>query len=226
MKRVLSLMIISFLSTTMIAFADDIKIIQKNGSEFIPLKKLIKNLGGDIKENKSQTNLKIKSKQIIIINESSFAKVDDCYYPLETKSVNGFNIPVDNKNIEKNGEIYVTNDFLKSINIQDFKVENGKVVFTNNLKQIQIKENKEKNSENKDLNNQNNAYKGTNKENSARINNTQIINKNNKTEEKINNNFNDFEQNNTKENDKVESTENNKGGQLEGPKSENVEISE
>lgn len=228
-KSILPLALIIALLTTTFIFANDVEIIEKNGQQYIPLKRLISNLGGEIKENKSELNVIIKTQQIKIDNKYSFAKVNETYYPLENKKINGFSVPVDKKPLVQNKDIYISNEFFKNINISEFKVKNGKLIISNGSSKIQSKGNKNNRDENKEVIIQTNTYEESNRKTGLKSNNTQIINRhnnNNKIEEKIENN--NIEQETTKDNNKSEGMEESKSSQVEIPRDEpnNTEIAE
>lgn len=132
-KKILVLTTIIALSTTTLAFANEIKIVEKNGHDYIPFKKLVKELGGEVEESKEELKANINSTQITIQTKSSFAKVDENYYPLEEKEMNGYKIPIDTKPIYENKELYVSPEFLKSANLLNFDIEDGKLIINNKV---------------------------------------------------------------------------------------------
>ncbi|MEG1059514.1 MAG: stalk domain-containing protein, partial [Clostridia bacterium] len=127
-KKILTITTIATLCTTGIAFANEMKILQKNNTDYIPFKQLVKNAGGNINEKDATTNAKIDGKNITIENDSSFAKVNENYYPLNEKELNGFKIPVDTKPLYEGKEMYVSKDFLKENKVVDFKIKDGKII--------------------------------------------------------------------------------------------------
>ncbi len=132
-KKILTLTAVIALSTTSLGFANEIKIIEKNGQDYIPFKILAKKLGREVKESKEELKVSINSKEVIIKNKSSFAKVDGNYYPLEEKEINGYKIPIDTKPIYENKELYVSPEFLKSANLLNFDIEDGKLIINNKV---------------------------------------------------------------------------------------------
>ncbi len=132
-KKILALTTVIALSTTTLAFANEIKIVEKNGQDYVPFKTLVKKLGGEVKESKEELKVSVNSKEVIIQNKSSFAKVDENYYPLEEKEINGYKIPIDTKPIYENKELYVSPEFLKSANLLNFDIEDGKLIINNKV---------------------------------------------------------------------------------------------
>ncbi|WP_085282332.1 stalk domain-containing protein [Paraclostridium bifermentans] len=132
-KKILALTTVIALSTTTLAFANEIKIVEKNGHDYVPFKTLVKKLGGEVKESKEELKVNINSKEVTIQNKSSFAKVDENYYPLEEKEINGYKVPIDTKPIYENKELYVSPEFLKSANLLNFDIEDGKLIINNKV---------------------------------------------------------------------------------------------
>lgn len=132
-KKILVLSTVIALSTTTLAFANEIKIIEKNGHDYVPFKTLVKKLGGEVKESKEELKVNVNSKEVTIQNKSSFAKVDENYYPLEEKEINGYKIPIDTKPVYENKELYVSPEFLKSANLLNFDIEDGKLIIDNKV---------------------------------------------------------------------------------------------
>lgn len=132
-KKILALTTVIALSTTSLAFANEIKIIEKNGQDYVPFKTLVKKLGGEVKESKEELKGSVNSKEVIIQNKSSFAKVGENYYPLEEKEMNGYKIPIDTKPIHENKELYVSPDLLKNANLLNFDIEDGKLIINNKV---------------------------------------------------------------------------------------------
>ncbi|WP_052952000.1 stalk domain-containing protein [Paraclostridium benzoelyticum] len=142
-KKILALTTVIALSTTTLAFANEIKIVEKNGQDYVPFKTLVKKLGGEVKESKEELKVNVNSKEVIIQNKSSFAKVDENYYPLEEKEINGYKIPIDTKPIYENKEVYVSPEFLKSANLLNFDIEDGKLIINNKVEKETVSEVKE-----------------------------------------------------------------------------------
>lgn len=132
-KKILALTTVIALSTTTLAFANEIKIVEKNGHDYVPFKTLVKKLGGEVKESKEELKVNVNSKEVTIQNKSSFAKVDENYYPLEEKQINGYKVPIDTKLIYENKELYVSPEFLKSANLLNFDIEDGKLIINNKV---------------------------------------------------------------------------------------------
>ncbi|MCU9810326.1 hypothetical protein LEQ08_00265 [Paraclostridium sp. AKS81] len=86
-----------------------------------------------MKESKEELKVNINSKEVTIQNKSSFAKVDENYYPLEEKEINGYKVPIDTKLIYENKELYVSPEFLKSANLLNFDIEDGKLIINNKV---------------------------------------------------------------------------------------------
>lgn len=132
-KKILALTIVIALSTTTLAFANEIKMVEKNGQDYVPFKTLVKKLGGEVKETKEDLKVNVNSKKLIIQTESSFIKIDGNYYPLEEKEMNGYKIPIDTKPIYEDKELYVSTEFLKNANIVNFDTEDGKLIINNTV---------------------------------------------------------------------------------------------
>lgn len=122
-KIIAVLTIGGIISTSNIAFANDIKILKKNNDEFIPIKKTIQKFGGRVDISKNTAKIVIDGKRIFIEKNLSFAKINDNYYPLNKKEINGIEIPVDTKPIFENGEVYIEKNFLKDNKIANYKIE-------------------------------------------------------------------------------------------------------
>lgn len=86
-----------------------------------------------MKESKEELKVNVNSKEVTIQNKSSFAKVDENYYPLEEKQINGYKVPIDTKPIYENKELYVSPEFLKSANLLNFDIEDGKLIINNKV---------------------------------------------------------------------------------------------
>lgn len=142
-KKILALTTVIALSTTTLAFANEIKIVEKNGQDYVPFKTLVKKLGGEVKESKEELKVNVNSKEVIIQNKSSFAKVDENYYPLEEKEINGYKIPIDAKPVYENKEVYVSPEFLKSANLLNFDIEDGKLIINNKVEKETVSTAKE-----------------------------------------------------------------------------------
>lgn len=132
-KKILALTTVLALSTTTLAFANEIKMVEKNGHDYVPFKILVKKLGGEVEESKDELKANINSTKITIQTKSSFAKVDESYYPLEEKEINGYKVPIDTKPIYENKELYVSPEFLKSANLLNFDIEDGKLIINNKV---------------------------------------------------------------------------------------------
>lgn len=132
-KKILALTTVLALSTTTLAFANEIKMVEKNGHDYVPFKTLVKKLGGEVEESKDELKANINSTKITIKTKSSFAKVDESYYPLEEKEINGYKVPIDTKPIYENKELYVSPEFLKSANLLNFDIEDGKLIINNKV---------------------------------------------------------------------------------------------
>lgn len=208
-KKVLALTTVITLCTTTLAFANEIKVIQKNGQEYVPFKKLVKELGGKVEESKEELKINVSSKQITIQNQSSFVKVDESYYPLEEKEMNGYKIPIDKKPIYEDEELYVSPQFLKSANLVNFEIENGKLIIDNKVEtttsKVKEKPKKEENPSSLEIKKEEPKREETqekpkNSTNSSKPNNT---NNNNNSHDRNNN------QNNESSEDKTSNESNN-----------------
>ena len=69
-KKILAITTSIALSTTTLAFANEIKIVGKNGQDYVPFKILVKKLGGEVKEFKEELKVSVNSKKVIIQTKS------------------------------------------------------------------------------------------------------------------------------------------------------------
>lgn len=136
-KKIIGLATVGVICTSSISFANDIKILKKDSTEYIPLKKVIQKAGGEIKITNNTAKISIEGKEIIIQKNSSFANIDGNYYPLDTKEVAGFEIPVDKKPLYQGEEIYIEKDFLKENNIVDYEIDKDKIMINTQTKNRQ-----------------------------------------------------------------------------------------
>ncbi|CEN79984.1 stalk domain-containing protein [Paraclostridium sordellii] len=126
-RTIIGLTLIGIISTSSIAFANDIKILKKSDVDYIPLKKVIQKSGGKINIEDNTAKVIIDGKSIVIEKNLSFAKLNDDYCPFNTKKINGIEIPVDTKPIFEKDEVYIAKDFLKNYKIVNYKIEKGNV---------------------------------------------------------------------------------------------------
>ena len=126
--------IISCSST--LSFANQIKTIKQDNSEYIPLEEVVKKAGGSFNKVNNDIDIKIDNKTISLSLDNSFAKINEKYHPMQTTEMDGFIIPKDTKSIEKDNTVYIHKDFLKNQKIIDYKVENN-VVTINSSTNIQ-----------------------------------------------------------------------------------------
>ncbi|MDU3335622.1 stalk domain-containing protein [Paraclostridium bifermentans] len=245
-KKILVLTTIIALSTTTLAFANEIKIVEKNGHDYIPFKKLVKELGGEVEESKEELKANINSTQITIQTKSSFAKVDENYYPLEEKEINGYKIPIDTKPIYENKELYVSPEFLKSSNLLKFDIEDGKLIINNKVEKEAVstvkeepkkeilqnspevkkeepkKETQEKpqttkpSKPNRPSNNHNNNNSNNNTNSKPDNNNNSSNNSNNNNSSKNNNSNNNNAGSNNVSSEDNDNTESNNGSDTNG----------
>ncbi|CEQ18301.1 hypothetical protein [Paraclostridium sordellii] len=160
MKRstIIGITLIGIVSTSSIAFANDIKVFKKSGVDYIPLKQVIQKSGGEIYISDNNSKININGKKIAIDKNFSFVRFNDNYYPLNTKKINGIEVPVDTKPIFEKDEVYIEEGFLKKYNIVDYKIEkdNIKIILNGEKKSKQnvIEEKTEENNmlDNKSLN--------------------------------------------------------------------------
>ncbi|WP_278682595.1 stalk domain-containing protein [Paraclostridium bifermentans] len=220
-KKILALTTVIALSTTTLAFANEIKIVEKNGHDYVPFKTLVKKLGGEVKESKEELKANVNSKEIIIQTKSSFAKVDENYYPLEEKEINGYKVPIDTKPIYENKELYVSPEFLKSANLLNFDIEDGKLIINNKVEKeilsTVVKEEPKKETQEKPQT----AIKPTKP--SKPNNNSSNNNSNNNTTNKPNNNNNSSNNsnNNNSSNNSNNNSNNNSGSSNESSEENN-----
>lgn len=138
-RKSIVLSIIGILSTSSIAFANDIKILTKDNVKYIPLKKIIQKSGGKVDISDDTAKITIDGKNIVIEKNLSFAKLNNNYYPLDKKKINGIEVPVDTKPIFEKDEVYIEKDFLKDNKIANYKIEkdNVKVIVEDKVKPTQ-----------------------------------------------------------------------------------------
>lgn len=138
-KKIIGLSIIGILSTSSIVFANDIKVLTKDNVKYIPLKKVIQESGGKVDILGDTAKITIDGKNIVIEKNFSFAKLNNNYYPLNKKIMNGIEVPVDTKPIFEKGEVYIEKDFLKDKKIANYKIEkdNVKVIVEDKIKPAQ-----------------------------------------------------------------------------------------
>lgn len=153
-SKIIGLSIIGILTTSSVAFANDIKVLTKDNVKYIPLKKIIQKSGGKVDTSGDTAKVTIDGESIVIEKNLSFAKVNNNYYPLDNKEINGVRVPVDTKPIFEKGEVYIEKDFLKDNKIANYKIEkdNIKVILEDKTKPTQKVEDvkEEKKSEEKD----------------------------------------------------------------------------
>ncbi|EPZ59964.1 copper amine oxidase N-terminal domain protein [[Clostridium] sordellii ATCC 9714] len=126
-SMILGLAIIGIVCTSIISFASDIKILSKNKVDYIPVKNIIQKLGGKVDISGNNAKIIIDGKSIVIDKNLSFAKVDDEYYPLNTKKINGIEVPVDTDPIFEKDEVYIEKDFLKNYKIINYTIKEGNI---------------------------------------------------------------------------------------------------
>lgn len=155
-RKIIVLSIIGILSTSSIAFANDIKVLTKDNVKYIPLKKIIQKSGGKVDISDDTAKITIDGKNIVIEKNLSFAKLNDNYYPLNKKKVNGIEVPVDTKPIFEKDEVYIEKDFLKDNKIANYKIEkdNVKVILEDKVKQTQKIETLKEENKNEEKNSQ------------------------------------------------------------------------
>lgn len=126
-SMILGLAIIGIVCTSSITFASDIKILTKNKVDYIPVKNIMQKLGGKVDISENNAKIIIDGKSIVIDKNLSFAKVDDEYYPLNTKKINGIEVPVDTDPIFEKDEVYIEKDFLKNYKIINYTIKEGNI---------------------------------------------------------------------------------------------------
>lgn len=126
-RKIIGLSIIGILTTSSVAFANDIKVLTKDNIKYIPLKKIIQKSGGEVDILGDTAKVTIHGKSIVIEKNLSFAKVNNNYYPLDKEEINGIDVPVDTKPIFEKGEVYIEKDFLKDNKIANYKIEKDNV---------------------------------------------------------------------------------------------------
>ena len=122
-SMILGLAIIGIVCTSIISFASDIKILSKNKVDYIPVKNIIQKLGGKVDISGNNAKIIIDGKSIDIDKNLSFAKVDDEYYPLNTKKINSIEVPVDTEPIFEKDEVYIEKDFFKNYKIINYIIK-------------------------------------------------------------------------------------------------------
>ena len=126
-SMILGLAIIGIVCTSIISFASDIKILSENKVDYIPVKNIIQKLGGKVDISGNNAKIIIDGKSIVIDKNLSFAKVDDEYYPLNTKKINSIEVPVDTEPIFEKDEVYIEKDFFKNYKIINYTIKEGNI---------------------------------------------------------------------------------------------------
>lgn len=145
-KNIIGMTTVCILCTSGIAFASDIKILNKNSIEYVPIKALVQKAGGKVEESSELAKVNIDGKKLTIEKHSSFVKIDERYYPLNKKELDGYEIPIDTKPLYQNKEIYIEKGFLKDNNLINYKIDKDKIVLnTQTQKQDKSKEEINKN---------------------------------------------------------------------------------
>lgn len=104
--------------------------IDVNGAVYAPVDAIITDMGGTAKLDKDKFyTFAINNKKLYIPTTLSFAEVDGKFVPYGTKTVGGFTVPVYAKPVEKDGEVYVPADFLKSSMGLNLSVKDDKITF-------------------------------------------------------------------------------------------------
>ena len=160
--------IISCSST--LSFANQIKTIKQDNSEYIPLEEVVKKAGGSFNKVNNKIDIKIDSKTISLNLDNSFVKINEKYHPMQTTEIDGFIIPKDTKSIEKDNTVYIHKDFLKNQKIIDYKVENNVVTINSSTNiqtsrpnsQIEENNNTQQTTETRPNNNSNTSNNNTN----------------------------------------------------------------
>lgn len=129
-STIIGLVAIGIISTSSITFANDIEILNKNKFDYIPVKSIIQKSGGKVDISESTAKITIDGKSIVIDKNLSFAKINDNYYPINTKKIKGIEVPVDIKPIFEKSEVYIEKDFFKDYKIANYKIEKNKIKVT------------------------------------------------------------------------------------------------
>lgn len=228
-KKILTLTTVIALSTTTLAFANEIKMVEKNGQDYVPFKTLVKKLGGEIKESKEELKVNVNSKKLTIQTETPFIKVNENYYPLEEKEMNGYKIPIDAKPTYEDKELYVSTEFLKNANIVNFDIEDGKLIINNKVEKetsSKIKEEIKKETvqnipeENKEEPKKETPEKPQNTVKPNRPNNNNRPSSNNNSNNNTNNKPSNNQNNNSNNNNNSNSTGPNNGSSEENNNNE------
>lgn len=104
--------------------------IDVNGAVYAPVDAIITDMGGTAKLDKDKFyTFAINNKKLYIPTTLSFAEVDGKFVPYGTKTVGGFTVPVYTKPVEKDGEVFVPADFLKSSMGLNLSVKDDKITF-------------------------------------------------------------------------------------------------
>ena len=218
--------IISCSST--LSFANQIKTIKQDNSEYIPLEEVIKKAGGSFNKVNNDIDIKIDNKTISLSLDNSFAKINEKYHPMQTTEMDGFIIPKDTKSIEQDNTVYIHKDFLKNQKIIDYKVENN-VVTINSSTNIQTSRPNSQIEENNNTqhttetrpNNNNNSNTINNNTNNNRPSRPSIGNNSNSTSSNRpntgNNNNNTSNDRPTTENNSSNNNSNSNSGNTQEP---------
>lgn len=122
-KKIILITIMLILCTTGLVFANEIKILKNNNKDYISVKDLTKNI----------------NKKIIVEKYSSFAKIENEYYPIKSKELDGFKVPVNEKPLYKDKEAYINEDFLKNSKIIGYTVKDNKIIIDKKGEQKSVK---------------------------------------------------------------------------------------
>lgn len=129
-STIIGLVAIGIISTSSITFASNIEILNKNKFDYIPVKSIIQKSGGKVDISENTAKITIDGKSVVIDKNLSFAKINDNYYPINSKKINGIEVPVDTKPMFEKGEVYIEKDFLKDYKIANYKIEKNSVKVT------------------------------------------------------------------------------------------------
>jgi hypothetical protein len=111
-----------------------VAIIEQGGKTFVPIKAVTEKMGGNItrKEEDKAYFFSINGKTVRLDDNIPFGSVDGQFAPFETRDVRGYKVPVFNKAIYKDGDIYVPINFLTDSVGLKLEAKDGQVAFDDN----------------------------------------------------------------------------------------------
>lgn len=110
---------------------EKVAIIEQGGKTFVPIKAVTEKMGGNItrKDEDKAYFFSINGKTVRLDDNIPFGSVDGQFAPFETRDVRGYKVPVFNKAIYKDGDIYVPINFLTDSVGLKLEAKDGQVAF-------------------------------------------------------------------------------------------------